>query len=70
LAAQLPRRPGGTEPRAAYRPGKACRTKKHIQTLCAIRPKTVIKLLNKIVKGIRIINPMDFIVEMEAKDED
>jgi predicted nucleic acid-binding protein len=31
---------------------------------------TDIKLLNKIISGIKIINPMDFIVEMEAKDED
>jgi predicted nucleic acid-binding protein len=28
------------------------------------------KLLNKIVEGIKIINPIDFIVEMEANDED
>ena len=28
------------------------------------------KLLNKVVEGIKIINPMDFIVEMEENDED
>jgi predicted nucleic acid-binding protein len=28
------------------------------------------KLLNKIVEEIKIINPMDFIVEMEENDED
>jgi predicted nucleic acid-binding protein len=31
---------------------------------------TDIKLLNKIVEGIKIINPMDFIIEMEASDEE
>jgi predicted nucleic acid-binding protein len=31
---------------------------------------TDIKLLNKIVNGIKIINPINFIVEMGEKDED
>jgi hypothetical protein len=31
---------------------------------------TDIKLLNKNINGIKIINPMDFIIAMEEKDED
>jgi predicted nucleic acid-binding protein len=31
---------------------------------------TDIKLLNKVINGIKIINPMDFIIEMEERDED
>jgi predicted nucleic acid-binding protein len=50
--------------------------KDSLNIACAIACKcdyfitTDTKLLNKIVNGINIINPMDFIVETETKDED
>jgi predicted nucleic acid-binding protein len=58
------------------KPSPRIKPKDSLNIACAIVSNcdyfitTDIKLLNKNINGIKIINPMDFIIAMEEKDED